>query len=110
MNIAITGHRGATQATEELIDTAIRRRLAEHRGDELVGLSCIADGADSIFAQAALDAGGSLVAIFPAAEYRDGYPPSTTRPTIPCSPRRPKWSASTTKSRPPSRTWTQAST
>lgn len=74
MNIAITGHRGLPRATEELIDTAIRRRLAEHRDGELVGLSCVADGADSIFAQAVLDAGGSLVVIVPAAEYRGGLP------------------------------------
>ena len=74
MITAITGHRGLPRATEGLIDTAIRHRLAEHRDDELVGMSCIADGADSIFAQAVLDAGGSLVVIVPAAEYRDGLP------------------------------------
>ena len=76
MNIAITGHRGLPQATEELVNTEIRQRLAEQAGNELVGLSCLADDADTIFARAVSDAGGALVVVVPAAKYRDGLPAS----------------------------------
>lgn len=34
----------------------------------LTGVSCLADGADAVFAQAVLDAGGVLVAVLPASE------------------------------------------
>jgi hypothetical protein len=41
-----------------------------------VGVSNLADGADQLFAQAVLDAGGQLDVIVPAARYRDGLPES----------------------------------
>ncbi|GAA1280955.1 hypothetical protein GCM10009609_51190 [Pseudonocardia aurantiaca] len=74
MQIAITGHRELPEPTVNLVNTAIRRQLAEHTDTALIGLTCLADGADSIFAQAVLDASGSLVVVVPAAEYRDGLP------------------------------------
>jgi hypothetical protein len=37
-------------------------------------LSCLADGADQIFARAVLDHGGQIEAVIPAARYRDGLP------------------------------------
>lgn len=72
MRIAVTGHRGLPEATQRLIDAEIRTRLAAY--DDLVGLSCLADGADQVFARAVLDAGGQLEVVIPAAEYRDGLP------------------------------------
>src|SRR5262245_25123298 len=74
MRIAITGHRGLPAATERLVDRAIREQLATYLGSELVGVSNLADGADQLFAQAIVDAGGQLDVIIPAAEYRDGLP------------------------------------
>lgn len=71
-NLAITGHRGLPRETEQLVDTALRDELTTT--GELVGLSCLADGADSLFAQAVLDHGGQLVVIIPAVQYRDGLP------------------------------------
>lgn len=73
--LAITGHRGLPPTTEKLIDAALREEIA-HRTDSggLVGLSCLADGADSLFACALLANGGTLIAIVPAAAYRDGLP------------------------------------
>ncbi|MDG4784714.1 hypothetical protein O7626_02000 [Micromonospora sp. WMMD1102] len=43
-------------------------------GPPLIGVSCLADGADQIFARAVLNRGGSLEAVVPADEYRDGLP------------------------------------
>jgi hypothetical protein len=76
MRIAVTGHRGLPAATEQLVDQAIREQLAACTGRDMVGVSNLADGADQLFAQAVLDAGGQLEVIIPAALYRDGLPKS----------------------------------
>jgi hypothetical protein len=74
MQIAITGHRELPEPTADLVDTAVRQWLDERVDTAPTGLTCLADGADSIFARAVLDANGSLVVVVPAAEYRDGLP------------------------------------
>ncbi|GAA2271632.1 hypothetical protein GCM10009853_026760 [Glycomyces scopariae] len=71
MRIGITGHMNLTPATVELIRAALKTELAQYDPSELVGVSCLAEGADSIFAQAILDAGGQLEALLPAPDYRD---------------------------------------
>jgi hypothetical protein len=71
--IAISGHRGLPGPTARLVDEAIRAALAE-RVPDVTGISCIADGADQIFARAVTDLGGTLEAVIPAAEYREGLP------------------------------------
>jgi hypothetical protein len=76
MRIAITGHRGLPAETERLVDRAIREQLAAYAGRDLTGVSNLADGADQLFAQAVLDAGGQLEVIIPAARYRDDLPES----------------------------------
>ena len=50
--IAISGHRGLPAPTSRLVDQALRAALAE-RAPDVTGLSCLADGADQIFARAA---------------------------------------------------------
>jgi hypothetical protein len=71
--IAISGHRGMPEATEQLVDQAIRKLLAATT-IEVTGLSCLADGADQMFARAVLDHGGTIEAIVPAQRYREGLP------------------------------------
>jgi len=71
--IAISGHRGLPSLTAELVDEAIRMALSEH-APNLTGITCLADGADQIFARAVTDLGGRLDAIIPAADYRAGLP------------------------------------
>lgn len=71
--IAITGHRGLPAQTESLVDQALRAALAE-RAPAVTGLSCLADGADQIFARAVTDLGGALEAVIPATEYRGRLP------------------------------------
>jgi len=56
------------------VDRAIRGEIAKYQAHELVGVSCLADGADQIFARAILDHGGQLEVVIPASEYRDGLP------------------------------------
>jgi hypothetical protein len=71
--IAISGHRGLPAPTTCLVDQAIRAALAE-RAPHVTGISCLADGADQIFARAVTDLGGTLEAVIPAAGYRAGLP------------------------------------
>jgi hypothetical protein len=73
--VAVSGHRGLAPEVACFVDQAIRDYLARIRDDSpLVGLSCLADGADQIFARAVLDLGGDLEVIVPARQYRDGLP------------------------------------
>jgi hypothetical protein len=71
--IAISGHRGLPTPTARLVDHALRAALAE-RTPDVTGLSCLADGADQIFARAITDLGGAVEAVIPATEYRAGLP------------------------------------
>jgi hypothetical protein len=73
--LAVTGHRGLSEKTTALVDAALRSEISKHAEDgPLVGLSCLADGADALFAKAILDHGGTLNVIVPAHMYRDGLP------------------------------------
>ena len=76
MRLAVTGHRGLPPDVATLIERDIRAELEriEANGGGLIGLSCLADGADQIFATAVLDRGGRLEVVVPATAYRDGLP------------------------------------
>jgi hypothetical protein len=69
--IAITGHMNLTADSVPLVYQAIIGALALYAADELTGISCLARGADSVFAQAVLDLGGKLEVLLPAAGYRE---------------------------------------
>jgi hypothetical protein len=56
----VTGHMNLTAGSMSLVYQALRAALAPYAGDGLIGISCIARGADSIFAQVVLDLGGEL--------------------------------------------------
>jgi hypothetical protein len=69
--IAVTGHMNLTAASVPVIYQAITDALAPYTADKLTGISCIARGADSIFAQAVLDSGGRLEVVLPSTNYRE---------------------------------------
>jgi hypothetical protein len=71
IRVGITGHSDLTPAAMPIVTTALRAALAEHAGAGLVGVSCLAPGADQLFAQVVLELGGRLEVILPAADYRD---------------------------------------
>jgi hypothetical protein len=73
--IGITGHRGLSQRTQELIAAALRKELELHAGAELIGVSCLAGGPDQLFARTVLALGGTLEVVVPAEHYRDGLDP-----------------------------------
>jgi hypothetical protein len=73
--LAVTGHRGLSEKTTALVDAALRSEIGERaKAGDLVGLSCLADGADALFAKAILDYGGVLHIVVPARKYRDELP------------------------------------
>jgi hypothetical protein len=70
MRIGITGHMNLTSDTVPIIARAIREHLAQQPSAGLIGISCLAQGADTLFGQAVLDRGGALEVIQPSADYR----------------------------------------
>lgn len=74
--VAVTGHRGLSEDTARLVEAGVRAAVGRYEAGGLVGVSCIADGADALFAEAVLDVGGSLVVVVPARRYRDSLPKS----------------------------------
>jgi len=70
VRIGVTGHMNITEATAPKVYDAVRELLAAHDPAEVVGVSCIARGADSVFARAVLDAGARLEVVLPSRDYR----------------------------------------
>ncbi|WP_336205692.1 hypothetical protein [Nonomuraea sp. LPB2021202275-12-8] len=68
MRIAISGHRDLSRETAEMVRSAIREILRP-LADCLVGVSCLAPGADQIFADVVLEQGGRLEVVVPARQY-----------------------------------------
>lgn len=71
MRIGITGHCHLTVASTHLVRRALADELEALRGAEVTGVSCLAKGADQIFASAVLAIGGALEVVLPAADYRE---------------------------------------
>lgn len=76
--IGVTGHIHFTSHTADLIRRELIGRLQPYAGD-LVGVSCLALGADTIFARAVLSAGGRLEVVLPARRYREQAVPVAAR-------------------------------
>jgi hypothetical protein len=68
--IAVTGHIDLTGPSVPLVRDALHSLLAGYPAAELTGVSCLAEGADALFAAAVLATGGRLVAVIPAMDYR----------------------------------------
>ncbi|MFF4209155.1 hypothetical protein ACFYZE_07300 [Streptomyces sp. NPDC001796] len=69
--VAVTGHMDLTETTVERVRAALDELLGgTGRDDTLIGVSCLAAGADTVFAEAVLDAGGALVVVLPSRDYR----------------------------------------
>ncbi len=70
MRIGITGHRDLTPRTVELVRSEFEAQLAQGPGLTTC-ISCLAEGADQLFAQVVLSHGGTLDAIVPSQDYRE---------------------------------------
>lgn len=80
--IGITGHMNLTPASIELVHKGIRQELAAYAVDQLVGISALAVGADTIFAQTVVDIGARLEVILPSFAYRERKVPTDQLPTF----------------------------
>jgi hypothetical protein len=60
-----------TDDTIPLIAHALRESLNPYANTDLTGVSCLARGADSIFAQVIIDLGGRLEVVLPSTNYRE---------------------------------------
>ncbi|MFF4521494.1 hypothetical protein [Streptomyces bluensis] len=69
-SLAVTGHMDLTEDSVPLIREALDGLLERYADSGLVGVSCIAQGADSLFAERVLAAGGRLVVVIPSQDYR----------------------------------------
>lgn len=67
----VTGHMNLTADTVALVADALRRELADEPADRLVGVSCLAQGADALFARIVIDLGGRLQVILPSQDYQE---------------------------------------
>ncbi|MER8067353.1 hypothetical protein ABTZ59_03430 [Streptomyces sp. NPDC094034] len=74
MRVGITGHRGLSKAIERQVKAMLAEQIATLDVRDLVAISCIADGPDTWWAQAVLDAGGRVEVVIPAAWYRRDLP------------------------------------
>lgn len=71
MRVGITGHSNLTPETEPAVVEALEKVCASLGGGQVVGLTCLARGADQIWARVVLDLGGEVEVILPAADYRE---------------------------------------
>ncbi len=69
MRIGITGHSNLTPESVPYVAAALRAVLAD-AGPPLVGVTCLARGADQMFARVVLELGGRLEVVLPALDYR----------------------------------------
>ena len=76
MRLGMTGHRGLPEDVERLVRDALLAVIRQEAADDLVGVSCIADGPDAWFAEMVLDHGGRIEVVVPAEEYRESLPAS----------------------------------
>ncbi|MFE1317195.1 hypothetical protein [Kitasatospora phosalacinea] len=63
--IAVTGHLDLAPATSRAVRAALDALLSRYPAGELTGVSCLAPGADTLFADAVLARGARLVAVLP---------------------------------------------
>jgi hypothetical protein len=69
VRIGITGHSNLTPDTVPLVAEALRAVLAGTQRP-VVGVTCLARGADQVFARVVLEMGGEVEVVLPAADYR----------------------------------------
>jgi hypothetical protein len=69
--IGVTGHvRLSTEEAGRVLD-ATTRALREYAGPQLHGITCLAHGADQLFAEAMLAVRGTFEVVLPAWDYRE---------------------------------------
>ena len=68
--IGVTGHVILADGTAELVSASLAEHLRPYAGPGLHGVTCLANGADQLFARQILALNGTYEAVIPAADYR----------------------------------------
>ncbi|RKR86942.1 hypothetical protein BDK92_1214 [Micromonospora pisi] len=68
--IGVTGHVILAHGTAELVSASLAEHLRPYAGPGLRGITCLANGADQLFARQILALDGTYEAVIPAADYR----------------------------------------
>jgi hypothetical protein len=79
MRVGITGHANLVAECRDDVRSALGGVLLDElaeRGGALVGVTCLAPGADQLFAEAVLDLGGAVEVVLPAGDYRTKLTPA----------------------------------
>jgi len=71
IRIGVTGHSNLSAESTALVFGGLQDALQPHVGDGLHGITCLAVGADQLFARAILSLGGQYDVILPAHDYRE---------------------------------------
>ncbi|HWN31377.1 MAG TPA: hypothetical protein VNP03_01485, partial [Pseudonocardia sp.] len=72
VRIGITGHSNLAPDSVPLVTEALRHAVEKVRvgaGRPLIGVTCLARGADQLFARAVLELGGQIEVVLPASDY-----------------------------------------
>lgn len=78
--IGVTGHVRLTEESAEVIYRALLDALTEYPAGSLHGITCLAAGADQLFARAILARRGTFDVVLPARDYRRFQVPDDNRP------------------------------
>jgi hypothetical protein len=76
--VGVTGHANLTDRSVELVHQKLLD-LLRPRAEDLVGMTCLARGADQVFADAVLELGGALEVVIPASDYFTGISDPVSR-------------------------------
>jgi hypothetical protein len=68
--VGVTGHSDLTASSMPIVEAVMREWLIAHTSPPWVGVSCLASGADQVFAGLVLGLGGQLEVVLPARDYR----------------------------------------
>jgi hypothetical protein len=82
--IGVTGHSNLTDPSMPLVADALRAAVEQVRSElggqaadpDLTGVTCLAPGADQLFARVVLDLGGRVEVVLPAEDYRQRLDPA----------------------------------
>src|SRR5690242_7321657 len=69
--LGVTGHSRLSERGAQLVHRDLTAHIANYASEELVGITCLARGADQLFADAILERDGRLEIIAPSADYFD---------------------------------------
>lgn len=78
MNIGVTGHQNLiSNKVKKWVQKLLSEYLSKY--DDIVGFSCLAEGADQVFAEEILKKGFNLVAIIPSHNYEKSFSSKSAR-------------------------------